>query len=144
MTQSGKERTSNKSGLVAILSTRLRFLKWLPSYTRFDLISDFVAGITVGLTMMPQSIAYAALADVPAQYGLYTALMGSFVYIFFGTIKEVSIGPSSLMTLLAYSYTNGMSYDYMVLLCFLSGCVELFMGLFQLGNFNRKRNIVDR
>ncbi|XP_017774580.1 PREDICTED: sodium-independent sulfate anion transporter-like [Nicrophorus vespilloides] len=112
---------------------KFRILHWLPQYNRTAFFSDMIAGITVGLTMMPQSIAYASIAELPPHYGLYTAIMGSFVYIFFGTIKQVSIGPSSLMSLLTFSYLNGMGIDYIVLLTFLAGCVELLMGIFNLG-----------
>lgn len=97
------------------------------------LISDFIAGVTVGLTMIPQSLAYASLADIPPQYGLYTAFMGSFAYVFFGKIKEASIGPTSLMALLVYSYTAEKPMEYVILLCFLSGCVEFLMGVLRLG-----------
>lgn len=69
-------------------------MQWLPKYTKDDIISDFIAGITVGLTMIPQSVAYAGLAGVSPEYGLYTAFIGSFTYIFFGTIKEVSYSPT--------------------------------------------------
>ncbi|KAK9301598.1 hypothetical protein QLX08_006043 [Tetragonisca angustula] len=104
-------------------------VNWLPKYSRLDAVSDLVAGFSVGLTLIPQSIAYAALAGLTAQYGLYSCLMGSFVYIFFGTIKEVSIGPSSLMSLLTFEYTRNMPVDFVVLFCFLAGCMELLMGL---------------
>ncbi|XP_026299753.1 sodium-independent sulfate anion transporter isoform X1 [Apis mellifera] len=108
-------------------------LNWLPKYTRLDAVSDFVAGFSLGLTLIPQSIAYAALAGLTAQYGLYSCLMGNFLYLFFGTIKEVSIGPSSLMSLLTLEYTRNMSVDFVVLFCFLAGCVELLMGVLRLG-----------
>lgn len=83
--------------------------------------------------MMPQSIAYASLAGLPAQYGLYTAFIGSFTYVFFGTIKQVSIGPTSLMSLLTFSYTESLNVDFVILLSFLAGCVEFLMGVFKLG-----------
>ncbi|KAK1135520.1 hypothetical protein K0M31_000107 [Melipona bicolor] len=108
-------------------------VNWLPKYSRLDAVSDVVAGFSVGLTLIPQSIAYAALAGCTAQYGLYSCLMGSFLYIFFGTIKEVSIGPSSLMSLLTFEYTRNMPVDFVVLFCFLAGCIELLMGLLRLG-----------
>lgn len=108
-------------------------VNWLPKYSRLDAVSDVVAGFSVGLTLIPQSIAYAALAGCTAQYGLYSCLMGSFLYIFFGTIKEVSIGPSSLMSLLIFEYTRNMPVDFVVLFCFLAGCIELLMGLLRLG-----------
>ncbi|CAH1179780.1 unnamed protein product [Phaedon cochleariae] len=71
-----------------LLYKRVHILQWLPRYTRNDVLADFISGLTVGLTMMPQSIAYAGLAGVDPQYGLYTAFIGSFTYIFFGTIRE--------------------------------------------------------
>lgn len=117
-----------------MLYRRLHIIEWLPKYTKVNFISDLIAGITVGLTMIPQSLAYARLADLPGQYGLYTAFIGSFTYIFFGTIKEVSIGPTSLMAIMVYSYTQDKPVDYIILLGFLSGCVEFAMGFLNLGN----------
>lgn len=69
------------------------------------------------------------------QYGLYSCLMGNLLYLFFGTIKEVSIGPSSLMSLLTLEYTRNMPVDFVVLFCFLAGCVELLMGVLRLGSY---------
>ncbi|RLU22501.1 hypothetical protein DMN91_004779 [Ooceraea biroi] len=111
----------------------LPILGWLPRYTRMEAVSDFIAGITLGLTMIPQSMAYAALAGLTAQYGLYSCFIGGFVYIVFGTIREVSIGPSSLMALVTLQYIRDMPLDFLVLLCFLAGCVELLMGILNLG-----------
>lgn len=108
-------------------------LNWIPHYTIRDGIGDLIAGITVGLTLMPQSIAYASLAGLSPQFGLYSAFFGSFLYVIFGTIKEVSIGPTAVMSLLTYEFTHGLAIDYMVLLTFLVGCVELVMGFLHLG-----------
>ncbi|XP_076622162.1 sodium-independent sulfate anion transporter [Colletes latitarsis] len=108
-------------------------LSWLPKYTQLDAISDLVAGISLGLTLIPQSIAYAALAGLTAQYGLYSCFMGAFIYLIFGSIKEVSIGPTSLMSLLTLEYTRNMPVDFIVLFTFLVGCVELLMGVLRLG-----------
>lgn len=58
------------------LRQRISILNWITSYNREDVISDFIAGVTLGLTIIPQSIAYAALAGLPSQYGLYAAYMG--------------------------------------------------------------------
>ncbi|ERL88400.1 hypothetical protein D910_05786 [Dendroctonus ponderosae] len=85
------------------------------------------------MTMIPQSVAYAGLAGLQPQYGLYTAFIGSFTYVFFGSVKEVSIGPTSLMALLTFSYVVGRPVEYVILLTFLAGCIELAMGLFKLG-----------
>ncbi|KAL1489155.1 hypothetical protein ABEB36_014096 [Hypothenemus hampei] len=115
------------------LEKKLPITQWLPRYSKEDVVADFIAGLTVGMTMIPQSVAYAALAGLKPQYGLYTAFIGSFTYVFVGTIKEVSIGPTSLMSLLTFSYVVGKPVEYAILLTFLAGCFELAMGFFQLG-----------
>lgn len=114
----------------------LRFfpiLTWIKTYNLTCFIFDFIAGITVGLTVIPQSIAYAAVAGLPLQYGLYSAFMGPFLYIIFGTAKEVSIGPTAIMSLMTQTYVLKGGPAYAVLLGFLSGCVELAAGLLNLG-----------
>lgn len=67
------------------------------------------------------------------QFGLYSAFFGSYLYVVFGTIKEVSIGPTAVMSLLTHEFVHGLAVEYVVLLTFLSGCVELIMGLLNLG-----------
>jgi sodium-independent sulfate anion transporter 11 len=73
------------------------------------------------------------LRDFFLQYGLYSALAGSVVYVVFGTCKEVNIGPTALMSLLTYTYTHDTDPDMAVLLCFLTGCIVLLCGILQLG-----------
>uniref|UniRef100_A0A2S2NGJ8 Sodium-independent sulfate anion transporter n=1 Tax=Schizaphis graminum TaxID=13262 RepID=A0A2S2NGJ8_SCHGA len=107
--------------------------KWLPKYNSKMAMGDMIAGITIGLTMIPQSIAYASLANLSPQIGLYSALMGGFIYMTFGTVKQVSMGPTSLMALLTYEYTKNLTQEYVVLLTFMCGIVEMLMGLFKLG-----------
>lgn len=55
---------------------RIYILTWIRSYDQSTAVADVIAGITLGLTMIPQAIAYAALAQLPSQYGLYAAFMG--------------------------------------------------------------------
>lgn len=62
--------------------------------------------------------------------------MGAFIYMLFGNIKEVSIGPTSLMALLTYEFTHDLTPDHVILLTFLSGIVTLIMGLCNLGKFS--------
>lgn len=64
-----------------------------------------------------------------------SALVGCIIYAFFGTIKEVVIGPTSLMALLTYEYTANLSRDFVVLLGLLCGLVEFVMGLLHLGMY---------
>lgn len=55
------------------------------------------------------------------------------MYVFFGTIKEVSIGPTSLMALLTFEFTKDHPFEFIVLLTFMAGCVELLMGILRFG-----------
>ncbi|XP_025200768.1 sodium-independent sulfate anion transporter-like isoform X2 [Melanaphis sacchari] len=96
-------------------------------------MGDMIAGITIGLTMIPQSIAYASLANLSPQVGLYSSLIGGFIYMNLGTVKQVSMGPTSLMALLTYEYTKNLTVEYVVLLTFMCGIIEMLMGLFKLG-----------
>ncbi|XP_027547267.1 sodium-independent sulfate anion transporter isoform X2 [Neopelma chrysocephalum] len=110
----------------------LPVLRWLPRYSRAWLPLDLLAGLAVGLTAVPQALAYAELAGLPLQYGLYSSFMGCFVYFFLGTAKDVTLGPTAIMSLLVSSYAFHEPV-YAVLLAFLSGCIQLAMGLLHLG-----------
>ncbi|XP_039971366.1 sodium-independent sulfate anion transporter isoform X2 [Bactrocera tryoni] len=112
---------------------RLSFLNWLKTYDRETAIADLIAGITLGLTIIPQSIAYAALAGLSSEYGLYSAIIGTVFYALFGTIPQVSIGPTSLMSLMVLQFVGERPVQFVVVLAFLAGLVELLMGVFQLG-----------
>ncbi|RLV92073.1 hypothetical protein DV515_00013950 [Chloebia gouldiae] len=110
----------------------LPVLRWLPRYSRAWLPLDLLAGLAVGLTTVPQALAYAELAGLPPQYGLYSSFMGCFVYCCLGTAKDVTLGPTAIMSLLVSSYAFHQPV-YAVLLAFLSGCIQLAMGLLRLG-----------
>ncbi|XP_030817863.1 sodium-independent sulfate anion transporter isoform X8 [Camarhynchus parvulus] len=110
----------------------LPVLRWLPRYSRAWLPLDVLAGLAVGLTAVPQALAYAELAGLPLQYGLYSSFMGCFVYCLLGTAKDVTLGPTAIMSLLVSSYASHQP-GYAVLLAFLSGCIQLAMGLLRLG-----------
>ncbi|KAL4707552.1 hypothetical protein ACJJTC_000304 [Scirpophaga incertulas] len=129
----GSDRKKGESWWLRILKQRLPILRWVRNYGREAAAADVVAGLTLGLTLVPQSIAYAALADLPVQHGLYTSFMGTILYTFLGTVKEVSIGPTSLMALLTLQTCRGLPVEYVILLTFLSGWVVMFMGVLRLG-----------
>lgn len=75
------------------------FLQWAPRYNLTWLSGDLIAGITVGMVLVPQSLSYAKLANLPAEYGLYSSFIGVLTYAFFATSKDVSIGPVAVMSL---------------------------------------------
>nr|CAD7402685.1 unnamed protein product [Timema cristinae] len=116
-----------------LLYKRLPVLSWLPRYSSADALGDAVAGITVGLTVIPQSLAYSNIAGLPAQYGLYGSFLGCFLYIVLGSCKDVPMGPTAIISMLTYQTTKGLDPAFAVLLCFLMGCVEVLMGLLGLG-----------
>lgn len=70
------------------------FTHWILRYNVQWLIGDLVAGITVGAVVVPQSMAYARLAQLPVEYGLYSSFMGVLIYWFFATSKDITIGVS--------------------------------------------------
>lgn len=78
-------------------------VSWLPSYSRDLLRYDLLAGITLAAFAIPELIAYAQLAGLPPQYGLYAGIVAPIAYLFFGTIRQLSIGPSSSEAILLAS-----------------------------------------
>ncbi|EEP81795.1 sulfate permease II [Uncinocarpus reesii 1704] len=76
------------------------FLRWITRYNIQWLLGDLVAGITVGAVVVPQGMAYAKLAGLPVQYGLYSSFMGVLVYWFFATSKDITIGPVAVVSTL--------------------------------------------
>ncbi|XP_059607532.1 sodium-independent sulfate anion transporter-like isoform X2 [Phlebotomus argentipes] len=114
------------------LLKRFPVLSWLPKYQLNYLFSDFVAGLTVALTAIPQGIAYAVVAGLEPQYGLYSGFMGCFMYFIFGSCKDITIGPTAIMSLMVAHYVTA-SPDYAVLSCFLSGVVIFLLGVLNLG-----------
>ncbi|KAL7017539.1 hypothetical protein ACKWTF_010417 [Chironomus riparius] len=115
------------------LKSRLPILEWLPKYSTSTFFCDIVAGISVGLTVIPQGIAYGIVAGLPPQYGLYSSFMGCFVYTIFGSCKDVSIGPTAIMSLMIYPFVANYSLDFAILANFLCGCVILILGALNLG-----------
>lgn len=107
----------------------------MPKYKTNILVEDFVAGLTVALTAVPQGIAYAVVAGLPPQYGLYSAFMGCFVYFVFGSCKDITIGPTAITALLIQAAVMKLNIDFAILATFLSGIVILFCGILNLGTY---------
>ncbi|XP_026687776.1 sodium-independent sulfate anion transporter-like [Diaphorina citri] len=122
-----------KTKLTELLHRKVPILAWLPKYNVNAAVSDVLAGITVGLTLIPQAIAYASLAGLNPKYGLYSSIFGGVMYIFLGTTKQLSVGPTSIMALLCLTYTHDTSLEMVAFLTFLTGLVQLTCGLLSLG-----------
>ena len=75
-------------------------LQWIKGYSRKNIGSDAVAGITLAAYAIPVSMAYASLAGLPVQYGIYGYLIGGLFYAIFGTGRQLAVGPTSAISLL--------------------------------------------
>lgn len=137
-----RERTTPRPDAAALprLLRLLPFLSW-PRPDRSTLAKDAVAGLTVGLLLVPQGLAYAQLAGVPAQLGLYAAFLPTIVGALFGSSALLATGPVALTSLLAASSVAATtaapgSTDFVaqvVLLALLSGLIQIALGLARAG-----------
>ncbi|KAK3693548.1 sulfate transporter family-domain-containing protein [Podospora appendiculata] len=119
------------------------FLSWIGHYNLQWLIGDLVAGITIGAVVVPQGMAYAQIANLEVQFGLYSSFMGVLIYWFFATSKDITIGPVAVMS----QVTGGVVADMLVALpnvpshviasalAILAGSIVLFIGLVRWGWF---------
>ncbi|KAF9206445.1 hypothetical protein BGZ59_011669 [Podila verticillata] len=87
------------SNIPRYATERLPIIKWLPKYNRPWAVRDIIAGVTVGLIVVPQGMSYAKVAGLPVQHGLYSAYIGAIFYCFMGTSKDLTIGPTAVISL---------------------------------------------
>ena len=113
---------------------------WIKSYSKKDLKSDFTAGLTVGVMLVPQGMAYAMIAGLPPVYGLYAALLPQVVYALMGTSRQLAVGPVAMDSLIVAAGLGALSLsgpqEYLALALFLAffvGIIQLFMGFLKLG-----------
>ena len=121
------------------LARFLPFLKWLP-FKSDNLKADLLAGITVALVLIPQSMAYAQLAGMPAYYGLYAAFLPVIIAALWGSSAQLATGPVAVVSLLTASAlvplaaTGSANYIALaIVLALLVGLIQLILGLFKLG-----------
>ncbi len=122
-----------------LLQRLLPFLRWWP-YSGVSLRADFLAGLTVALVLVPQSMAYAQLAGLPPYYGLYAAFLPVVVAALWGSSNQLGTGPVAVVSLLTASSLTPLaapgSEQFVVLavmLALLVGVVQLALGAFKLG-----------
>jgi solute carrier family 26 (sodium-independent sulfate anion transporter), member 11 len=124
---------ARRSCTVKNMRRRVPCIEWAPRYNLRWAVADLLAGITVGLTVIPQAIAYANIAGISAEFGLYSSFIGSFVYAVFGSCKDSPIGPTAIAAILTRENIHGLGPQFAIFLCLVSGIVELLMGILQLG-----------
>ncbi len=115
-------------------------LDWGKRYDRQTLTSDLVAAVIVTIMLIPQSLAYALLAGLPAEMGLYASILPLVAYAVFGTSRALSVGPVAVVSLMTAAAIGNLGLTdpaqiaaAAITLAFLSGLVLLAMGVFRLG-----------
>jgi sodium-independent sulfate anion transporter 11 len=83
----GKAARAAPSVASQYLQEKVPIIHWLPKYNPRWLLNDVLAGITVGVLLIPQSLAYAKIATIPGQYGLMSSWLPNFLYFIMGTSK---------------------------------------------------------
>ena len=122
------------------LSRYLPILSWGKTYNQLSLTNDLVAAVIVTIMLIPQSLAYAMLAGLPPQMGLYASILPITLYAIFGTSRALAVGPVAIVSLLTAASISRIaapgSEEYIfaaITLAFLSGVFLLAMGIFRLG-----------
>ncbi len=95
------EQQPERTGLQSLAYRYVPILGWLPAYKRAHLVPDAVAALTVWALLVPEAMAYATIAGVPLEAGLYAAIFPLFLYAIFGTSRHLSVGPSSTVAILS-------------------------------------------
>ncbi len=123
-----------------MLARYLPILSWGKSYSRDDLLADSLAAVVVTIMLIPQSLAYALLAGLPAEMGLYASIMPLAIYALFGSSRTLSVGPVAVASLMTASAVGSIAQsgtaDYAtaaVVLAMLSGLMLVVLGLLRFG-----------
>lgn len=115
-------------------------LEWLPKYQKAYLSGDFNAGLTVAVMLVPQGMAYGLLAGLPPIYGLYAGILPLLLYSFFGTSRQLSVGPVALVSLLILTGVGQLAepgsaqfISYAITTALIAGVIQVLLGIFRLG-----------
>ncbi|XP_065872954.1 sulfate transporter 4.1, chloroplastic-like isoform X3 [Euphorbia lathyris] len=123
------------------IDTLLPCCRWIRTYNWREYFQiDLMAGVTIGVMLVPQAMSYAKLAGLQPIYGLYCGFVPVFVYAIFGSSRQLATGPVALVSLLVSNVLGGIvdSSDELytelaILLAFMVGVLECIMGLLRLG-----------
>ncbi|GAB4193310.1 MAG: solute carrier family 26 protein [Wenzhouxiangellaceae bacterium] len=115
-------------------------LDWGPKYRGETFINDIVAAVIVTIMLIPQSLAYALLAGLPPEVGLYASILPLLVYAIFGSSRQLAVGPVAILSLMTAAAAGKIavqgSPEYLqaaLILALISGLILLVMGLFRMG-----------
>ena len=123
-----------------MLRSLFPILDWLPNYKKTHFSGDLFAGLTVGVMLIPQGMAYAMLAGLPPIFGLYAAFVPQIIYAFTGTSRQLAVGPVAMDSLLVAAGLGALAIskieDYIsmaVFLAFFMGAIQLLLGILRMG-----------
>ena len=116
------------------------FLTWLPGVKKRDLRADLIAGLTGAIVVLPQGVAFATIAGMPPEYGLYAGMIPAIIAALFGSSQHLVSGPTTAASIVMFSalsvFAEPASADYVTLaltLTFMVGMIELVLGLARMG-----------
>lgn len=122
------------------MKRHLPILDWLPVYKKSNFKSDLAAGLTVGVMLIPQGMAYSMLAGLPPIYGLYASTIPLLVYAVFGTSRQLAVGPVAMVALLIATGVGHIAepgsdrfIQLAILMALMVGSIQLLLGVFRLG-----------
>ncbi len=122
------------------LARYLPIIDWSRSYNRLTLTNDLIAAAIVTIMLIPQSLAYAMLAGLPPEIGLYASILPIIAYALFGTSRSLAVGPVAVISLMTLTAASNIaapgSAEFIaaaLVLALLSGLILLLMGILRLG-----------
>lgn len=115
-------------------------LTWLPNYKKDYLSNDLFAGLTVGVMLIPQGMAYALIAGLPPVYGLYASVVPQLIYAIFGTSRQLSVAPVAMDSLLVATGVSVLATEgtdayitFAIMLAFFMGVAQFTLGMIRMG-----------
>ncbi|WP_298236385.1 SulP family inorganic anion transporter [uncultured Azohydromonas sp.] len=125
----------------ARLTRLLPMLRWWPLVNRRSLRADAMAGLSGAIILIPQAVAYASIAGLPPQYGIYTAVVPVIVAALFGSSLHLVSGPTAALSLVVFTTVGALSeagssryIELALTLTFMVGALTLVLGLARLGS----------
>lgn len=130
----------SKRSATEVLRTYIPILTWLPTYQKSWLRADVIAALTIWALLVPEAMAYAGIAGMPLEAGLYAAPLAMIAYAIFGSSRHLTVGPSSAIAALSFSVVAALaapgSPDFIlfsILLAFIVGVMLAVASVLRLG-----------